>query len=84
MTMPPAPGMVLHDDRRIAGDEAAEMPRHQPRRNVVDAARRGADQHGDVPALVELLDRLRVGAQRLRWQSSRRARQRGATCHDVM
>ena len=56
---PAAAGIVLHHEARIAGQEARQVPRRQPRRDVVDAARRGADQHGDGADLVELLDRLR-------------------------
>src|SRR5580698_6381406 len=52
--------LVLHHDGRIAGNILAEMARHEPRRDVIDAAGRGADDHGHLPVLVELLDRLRT------------------------
>ncbi len=54
--------LVLHDDGRIAGNVMAEIARHEAGRNVVDAAGCRADHHGDLPAFVELLDRL--GARR--------------------
>src|SRR5499427_6452996 len=55
---PATAGIVLDDDGRVARDEAREMPRYQPRRNVVDAPRRRAHQHRHGAALVEGLDRL--------------------------
>ena len=51
---------ILHADERIARDEAAEMLGREARRDVVDAAGRGADQHSDGLAAVELLDGLCV------------------------
>ena len=49
---------VLHRDRRIARNEAPEVPRQQPRREVVAAARPVADDQVDLPALVEGFDRV--------------------------
>jgi len=48
----------------LPGTKRARCRAGQPRRDVVDAARRSADQHGDGAALVELLDRLRGRAAR--------------------
>jgi hypothetical protein len=56
---PAAARIVLHDDRRVARHESREMSRHEPRRDIVDASRRGAHEHGDGPASIERLDRLR-------------------------
>src|SRR5580698_8713632 len=53
-------GLVLHHDGRVAGNILAEMARHEAGGNVVDAAGRGADDHGHLAVLVELLDRLGV------------------------
>ena len=62
---------VLHDDGRIAGHGVAEMPRQQPRIGVVAAAGRRADDHRDLLALEELLDRF------LRRRDGRGAQQAG-------
>ena len=48
---------VLHDDRGIARDVLAEMPRGHPRLQVVAAADAGADDEGDLLAGVEILGR---------------------------
>src|ERR1043166_7557183 len=54
---------VLHHERRIARDKAAEVARDEPRIGVVAAADRGADQHRDALAFVELFHGLRRGGQ---------------------
>ena len=41
-------GLVLDDDGRIAGDELAEVARHQPGERIIAAARVGADDEGDL------------------------------------
>src|SRR4029078_7383743 len=43
------------DDRGIAGDVPAEVPRRDPRLKVVAAARAGADHDGELLAGVEVL-----------------------------
>src|SRR4051812_49481573 len=44
---------VLHDDGRMAGDEAAEMPRRQSCQQVVAAADPRAGNEGDLFASIE-------------------------------
>ena len=69
---------VGDDHARIAGDVLAHVAGEQPRVDVVAAAGRGADDHGDLPALVELGDRvLRGGGRgRRRRHSASRPRSR--------
>src|SRR5436190_879429 len=49
--------VVLHDDAGMAGNEAPEMAGDESGGNVVDAARRAADQHGDRASAIEPHDR---------------------------
>src|SRR5262249_57900639 len=51
---------VLYDHRRMSGNELAEMPRKQPRMDVVAATWPIADDQIDLPALVEVGERVRV------------------------
>ena len=52
---------VAHHHRRAAGDVPWHMPGEQPRVDVVAAAGGGADDHVDLPALVELSNRILGG-----------------------
>jgi hypothetical protein len=53
---------VLHDDRRIAGDERGEMARHHASRTVVIAARGRSDDDGEAGLGIKARRRLRGGA----------------------
>ena len=57
--MPPAPGMVMQRQRRLAGDVLAHVARREHGVEVVGAADPGADQDADVLALVEFARCLR-------------------------
>ena len=61
--------VVLHDDAGMAGNEAPEMAGDESGGNVVDAARRAADQHGDRASAIEPLNRLRRGCSRCEQRS---------------
>ena len=67
---------VLHHDGRIAGQFLGQVFRQQPRADVVVVADLVADDHLDLPALVEFLGALRVGAEQD--SSERSAPTRGA------
>jgi len=49
---------VGHHHGGIAGDIFGHMPGDEPRVDVVAAASRGADEHRDLPAFIELRDRV--------------------------
>src|SRR4029077_19370320 len=65
---------VLHDDRRMAGNELAEVARKQPRIDVVAAARPGADNEIDLPSLVEVRNRFRMRGSHRQHRSEHRRR----------
>ena len=68
---------VLHDESRIAGNVLAHVPDQHARIDVVGGARRRIDDHRELPALVELLGRLRVrGGRAGRERGARRQRRR--------
>ena len=54
------PRHVLHHDRGVAGNVAAEISRDQPRAEIVAAAGTIADDHIDGPAAIKIGDRLRT------------------------
>ncbi len=60
--MPPAAGMVLHDDGRIAGDVVDDVARERARIEVVAAAHRRAHDQAELLALVEGGDVILRGA----------------------
>jgi hypothetical protein len=52
------PWHVGHRHYGMAGDVLGHVPREEPRIDVVAAAGRGSDDHRDLPAPIELRDRI--------------------------
>ena len=76
-------GHVAGDDRGLARDVPADVARQQPRAQVIVAARRGRDQHGQGLAAIEI--RHRIGGSRQRQQCERerqRCGRQAARGHD--
>ena len=63
---------VARDDRGLPGDVPAHVTRNEPRAQVVVAARRGRDQHGERLAAIEV--RHRIGGRRQRQRKRQRDR----------